>query len=613
MSAAESDIGVPRSKRSQFLYKFSCALIGASAILFFTLFLPAARAFPWSDEWDYLPAVGFKGLSLVRWLFQQHVDHRIPVQKGLHLWLLHLDKYDFRVLLVANYLFACATAWLGLRIAQLYRGELTIGDLAIPLVALNVGAGFAQWGFGFQFLSSTFFLLGFVALAVSSERQARPGELALALISLLFCALCGLNGLIAATLLTAILCALFAWELWRRMPRRPLLIYWLVAACALESVMLWVSWAPSGAARAGTLSVPTIVQFFYGMVTSSMVFCPPNQQWWKFVVMALLLVGGLVCGISAVCKEKLRSMSDIALTGAVAAIGLLIVVIAVGRSRYQPWVPGLEAHYGYSTLAAPIVAWILVSERLTHRWRVATGVALLVVFTYAYQSTWICRWKSVQATGAHIAAVQASIASTRNVKALVESNIADFYFVDDPSVRPKIESGIATLRRKGGYLYRPYSSNPPASIASSTPATVIGTSIQFNAGGNSEKYRVSGWSQTEKEWTWNEGKSAQLGLPIPSDPGALSLVIKMGALVSPPAVPYQMVEMFANGQKIADWEVASDTAEFSAQIPAEVTKKGGILNIEFRVPNATSPKALGLTDDSRMLGIRVHSVELKRG
>jgi len=85
----------------------------------------------------------------------------------------------------------------------------------------------------------------------------------------------------------------------------------------------------------------------------------------------------------------------------------------------------------------------------------------------------------------------------------------------------------------------------------------------------------------------------------------------MGALVNRPAVPHQMVEVLANGQKIADWEVA-DMADFSARIPAEVTKKGGALNIELRVPNATSPKALGLTDDSRILGVRVYSVELKR-
>jgi hypothetical protein len=455
MSAVGSDIGVPRSKRHQLLYKFSCAFIGVSAILFFTVFLPAARPFPWSDEWDYLPAVDLKGLSLVRWLFEQHVDHRIPLQKGLHLWLLELDRYDFRVLLAANYLFACATAWLGIRIARLYRGQLTIGDLAIPLVALNLGAGFAQWGFGFNFLSSTFFLLGFVALVVSSERNARPAELSLALISLLLCALCGLNGLIYTTVLSAILCTLFGWELWRGMSRRPFAVYLLVVACALQSVTLWALWTPTAVAKSGTLSITAIAEFFYGMVTSSLVIYPPNQTWWKFALMAPLVVCGVFFGISSMREGKLRSMSDIALTGAVVATGLLMVATAVGRSRYQAWVPGLEAHYGYSTIAAPIVAWILLSTRLTRRWRVVTGLVLFVVFAHAYQSTWKGRWTAVQASGGHIAAVQAKLASEPDVHALTASNITDFFFVDDPSVRPIVESGIVTLRRKGGYLYRP--------------------------------------------------------------------------------------------------------------------------------------------------------------
>jgi hypothetical protein len=84
---------------------------------------------------------------------------------------------------------------------------------------------------------------------------------------------------------------------------------------------------------------------------------------------------------------------------------------------------------------------------------------------------------------------------------------------------------------------------------------VVGTSIQFNAGGNSERYRVTGWSQTEREFTWSEGKSAQLALPIPSDPGALTLVIKLGALISRPAVPYQTVEVYLPMPEL--WELLS--------------------------------------------------------
>ena len=59
-----SDIGLPRSKRHQVLYEFSCEFIGVSAMLFFTVLLSAGRSFPWSGEWDYVPAVGLTGLSL---------------------------------------------------------------------------------------------------------------------------------------------------------------------------------------------------------------------------------------------------------------------------------------------------------------------------------------------------------------------------------------------------------------------------------------------------------------------------------------------------------------------------------------------------------------------
>jgi hypothetical protein len=428
---------MPSVKVSQRIYVLSCTFIVISAVAFWTVLLPAAKCFPWSDEWIYLPAVDLRGRSLIKWLFEQHNDHRLPLQKALHLWLLRAGRYDFRVLVAVNYLFACVAALLALRIARLHGGYLTIGDLALPLVALNVGAGCTQWGFHFQFLSSTLFLLGFVALAVSFERNDRPADLVFALMTLSCCALCGLNGLIDATVLTGILCALFGWELWWRMPRRSFAVYFFVAVCALESMTLWALWTPSGASKAGTLTAAA--EFFRGMVTSSLVVYAHSDGygWWKFALITL------------------QSMSDIALTGAVAATGVLMLVTAVGRSRINAWVPGSEMHYGYSTIAAPIAAWVLLSRRLARRWRIVTGVVLLALFARAYQTNWKWRWDYAQASGGHVAAVQAKLANARDIHALVESNIMDFFYVDDPSVRSTVESGIATLRREGGYLYRP--------------------------------------------------------------------------------------------------------------------------------------------------------------
>jgi hypothetical protein len=142
-------------------------------------------------------------------------------------------------------------------------------------------------------------------------------------------------------------------------------------------------------------------------------------------------------------------------------------------------------------------------------------------------------------------------------------------------------------------------------------APVIGQRIGFGQGGTSEQYRVSGWSKTEEKFTWSEGTSAKLSLPIGDVTGPLLLKITMGGLMHPPDLPAQPVEVYANDTKIADWQVGN-TAEFAATIPGNANKGGGKVDIEFRVPKATTPKSIGQNDDPRRLGICVTALELTK-
>jgi hypothetical protein len=92
----------------------------------------------------------------------------------------------------------------------------------------------------------------------------------------------------------------------------------------------------------------------------------------------------------------------------------------------------------------------------------------------------------------------------------------------------------------------------------------------------------------------------------------VSLKIRLAALMKAPELPFQPVEVHINDQKIAEWQV-SDTAEFVAAIPHDLTKAGGVLTIVFKTPKATSPKALGLSADPRVLGICCLDLELSKG
>jgi hypothetical protein len=151
--------------------------------------------------------------------------------------------------------------------------------------------------------------------------------------------------------------------------------------------------------------------------------------------------------------------------------------------------------------------------------------------------------------------------------------------------------------------------SPRRESNSDTSASIVGKRIAFGQGGNSERFRLSGWSDTETEFTWSQGTAAKLELPIGSDAGPWTLKLAMAGLIHEPDLPFQPVEVYANDKKIAEWQVGN-TAEFAATIPDDVNKAGGKLAIEFRTPKAVSPKALGQNQDSRVLGICVRWVEL---
>jgi hypothetical protein len=144
---------------------------------------------------------------------------------------------------------------------------------------------------------------------------------------------------------------------------------------------------------------------------------------------------------------------------------------------------------------------------------------------------------------------------------------------------------------------------------STDTSSIVGVRIAFGQTGGSEPYRSMGWSKSEEKFTWTEGNSARLLLPIGSRKGALKLRMMISALTNPPELPFQPVEVLANQKQIAQWQVSSP-GEFTTIIPAEAVSAGSTLEIEFRMSKAVSPKALGQSEDARVLGICVHWLEV---
>lgn len=148
-----------------------------------------------------------------------------------------------------------------------------------------------------------------------------------------------------------------------------------------------------------------------------------------------------------------------------------------------------------------------------------------------------------------------------------------------------------------------------ASAGSSASQDVYNKQFNFGTSGNSASIKTSGWSKAEEQFTWTEGKTATLVVPIAPTDAHVTLRVRAAGMIKEPEFPTTPVEVDVNGQKVADWSVGN-TAPFTAPIPPEMTKSGGKLTVTFKIPKAASPKELGKGEDPRVLGLCVFDLEL---
>jgi hypothetical protein len=150
---------------------------------------------------------------------------------------------------------------------------------------------------------------------------------------------------------------------------------------------------------------------------------------------------------------------------------------------------------------------------------------------------------------------------------------------------------------------------PAANQQAAAAPYKLGTKLSFGPDGNGGPFKGPGWSTPEPGHTWSDSPSANLAFQLEPSKGALTLRMRLTGLVKGPELPYQPVDVEANGTQIASWQVIADS-DFTAVIPAELVQTGGILRIELRIPKCTSPKKLGLNSDERLLGVSLSELEI---
>jgi hypothetical protein len=136
--------------------------------------------------------------------------------------------------------------------------------------------------------------------------------------------------------------------------------------------------------------------------------------------------------------------------------------------------------------------------------------------------------------------------------------------------------------------------------------------IHFGNRGQAQVYGVGGWSGPEDWGTWTDGPEATLVLPLAEVPQDDTLLLAdTGAFLSK-GHPQQDVDLLVNGVLVAQWtfRLQDRVDERRAVIPAAVGRRENPMQLTFRIHNPTSPARVGLSGDTRRLGLSMQRLRI---
>ena len=144
----------------------------------------------------------------------------------------------------------------------------------------------------------------------------------------------------------------------------------------------------------------------------------------------------------------------------------------------------------------------------------------------------------------------------------------------------------------------------------------LGEVVDFSCQGSGQFYASEGWSHQEDWGRWSENEGGRIDLRIANYNGQqLTLEIEYGALVHP-RQPCQRVEIAGDGGRvIAKQEFCLSSGGnlpklYRYSLPAGMVLADGLLTMFIKTPDAISPKQLGMSEDSRILGVGLKTLRL---
>lgn len=134
-----------------------------------------------------------------------------------------------------------------------------------------------------------------------------------------------------------------------------------------------------------------------------------------------------------------------------------------------------------------------------------------------------------------------------------------------------------------------------------------GTVEYFNSSGSWNAWLVRGWNNPENWGVWSQGHHASIEIDprqLPSGENGVTLRFEMQAFLTQNHLS-QHFRVRLNGDSVGDYAVVHPNNHVSVQIKLghDYLESANKIVIDFDLPDAISPKAAGMNDDTRVLGV----------
>jgi hypothetical protein len=134
--------------------------------------------------------------------------------------------------------------------------------------------------------------------------------------------------------------------------------------------------------------------------------------------------------------------------------------------------------------------------------------------------------------------------------------------------------------------------------------------IIFSKEGNFSRYILSGWSNAEETHVWTNGKAASLAFKMPDPLHDPVIEADVFPFIVPPVLLKQRVLLEVNGEKIGEQEIGSpETLRFTVPRSLWLKKENAV--VEFILPDATTARSVGFSDDTRMIALGFTSLTIR--